>query len=35
MPPHGGKGGEARFIQFGSYVDSVSTWNAYALRTNQ
>lgn len=29
------KGGEAHFIQFSSYIDSVSTWNAYALRTNQ
>lgn len=35
MPPQGGRGGEARFIQFSSYLGSVSSWNSHALRTNQ
>lgn len=35
MPSCGGRGGKVHFIQFSSYIDSVSTWNSYALRTNQ
>lgn len=34
MPPQGGRGGEAHFIQFSSYLDSFSSWNSHALRTN-
>lgn len=35
MPPKGGRGEEAPFIQFSSYIDSASTWNSYALRTDR